>query len=267
MSIAPAGRAQLLYRLLCAQCQRCFPSERLLEMHVAEAHDAFFQAQAARRVKVFGCLVPGCAKTFRSGSERAQHLHAVHFYEHGCALGAFAQLPNGSQPQVSHACSAAGKNPEWFHLKTSANRHQPSKRELLSLNTSVARRLGLETMHLGQCGSQVAAAAAPCTTTAAGCLGRQRPRPVLSMGRRDPDVSMADGPPSEASKSPGDIQMYDNPGMHGLGQGAAANRLEQQRAAEAHAADSLADSLAGMQPSRLFVPRVVASARPAQPHR
>ena len=51
---------------------------------MAEAHDAFFQAQAARRAKVFGCLVPGCAKAFRSGHERAQHLHAVHFYEHGC---------------------------------------------------------------------------------------------------------------------------------------------------------------------------------------
>lgn len=72
-------------RLVCSVCKRAMPSEHLLELHMTEAHDAFFHSQAARKQKVFACLVPACARMFKSRAERAQHLHDFHFYARGCA--------------------------------------------------------------------------------------------------------------------------------------------------------------------------------------
>jgi hypothetical protein len=72
------------FRLTCSDCKKNFPCEKLLELHVAEVHDTFFQAQAARRKKVFLCLVPGCSKAFRSCRERSQHLKDCHHYAMRC---------------------------------------------------------------------------------------------------------------------------------------------------------------------------------------
>jgi hypothetical protein len=51
-----AGDAELADRLAaryeCTQCHAALPTARLLDIHVAEMHDSFFAAQAARRMPV-----------------------------------------------------------------------------------------------------------------------------------------------------------------------------------------------------------------------
>ncbi|CAL8466126.1 g5662 [Coccomyxa elongata] len=67
-------------RFQCTTCHLKLPNEHLLDIHVLEVHDSFFAAQAARHMKVFQCLVEGCAKTFHSPADRRKHLWDQHCY-------------------------------------------------------------------------------------------------------------------------------------------------------------------------------------------
>ncbi|CAI5463398.1 unnamed protein product [Closterium sp. Yama58-4] len=59
---------------------RRFPSNRLLNIHVAEAHDSFFQAKVARGAAMYECLVETCTHRFPSDAVRHQHLVDRHHY-------------------------------------------------------------------------------------------------------------------------------------------------------------------------------------------
>ena len=48
----------LVHRHACSECKSTFPSERLLEFHLLERHDPFFQSLAATR-PMYQCLVEG----------------------------------------------------------------------------------------------------------------------------------------------------------------------------------------------------------------
>ena len=63
----------------CETCSAAFPSERLLDMHLSETHDAFFQAMA-RRQPMYACLVEGCAERCKTSRARRKHLVRVHSY-------------------------------------------------------------------------------------------------------------------------------------------------------------------------------------------
>lgn len=47
----------LAHKFECSTCHACLPTAHLLDIHVAEVHDSFFAAQAARRLPVYLCLV------------------------------------------------------------------------------------------------------------------------------------------------------------------------------------------------------------------
>ena len=91
----------------CSQCAAVLYSTHLLELHLAEVHDAFFAAQvirvehassslhltsrpdrfkqlctmqAARGLPVFVCLVEGCPKMAVSAAHRRQHLQDAHHW-------------------------------------------------------------------------------------------------------------------------------------------------------------------------------------------
>mmetsp|Transcript_38693 Transcript_38693/g.109392 ORF Transcript_38693/g.109392 Transcript_38693/m.109392 type:complete len:251 (+) Transcript_38693:378-1130(+) len=67
-------------RPACSVCKCVFPSDHLLGLHVAECHDSFFQAQAARGYKVYECFVEACGKKFTSHHSRVQHLVDIHHF-------------------------------------------------------------------------------------------------------------------------------------------------------------------------------------------
>jgi hypothetical protein len=59
-----AGRLAARYE--CVQCHAALPTARLLDIHVAEMHDSFFAAQAARRMPVSSAVLAPVQASRRS---------------------------------------------------------------------------------------------------------------------------------------------------------------------------------------------------------
>ncbi|CAI5949521.1 unnamed protein product [Closterium sp. NIES-64] len=68
-ALALDAHHQAMHRAMCATCSKAFPSNRLLNIHVAEAHDSFFQAKVARGVAMYECLVETCTHRFPSDAD------------------------------------------------------------------------------------------------------------------------------------------------------------------------------------------------------
>ncbi|KAM4702617.1 zinc finger protein 511 [Rhinophrynus dorsalis] len=68
-----------LHRNVCSSCKRSFPSARLLDIHILEWHDSFFQVMS-EKANMYQCLVEGCAEKFKTGAERKDHLIKSHLY-------------------------------------------------------------------------------------------------------------------------------------------------------------------------------------------
>lgn len=62
----------------CSVCSKVFPTARLLNLHVAESHDSFFQAKAARGYPMYECLVECCGMKFNTDRDRHRHLVDKH---------------------------------------------------------------------------------------------------------------------------------------------------------------------------------------------
>lgn len=62
----------------CDECDSIFPSERLLDLHLQEAHDSFFATSVERHQAQFQCLV--CSEEFNSKEARQIHLIERHKY-------------------------------------------------------------------------------------------------------------------------------------------------------------------------------------------
>ncbi|KAK9816355.1 hypothetical protein WJX74_000834 [Apatococcus lobatus] len=113
---------------VCGECKAQLPSEHLLSIHVAEAHDSFFAAQAARKHKVYQCLVEGCRSMFTSPQERTQHLTDTHRFPTGFGYGSMhlqrhqGQVRPVPQPQTSQRSQATSSQP----VHTDAAPAQPS---------------------------------------------------------------------------------------------------------------------------------------------
>ena len=69
-----------VHRFRCQHCNRNFPCDFLLGLHVAENHDSFFKAQVTRGIAVYRCFVAGCACVFVTADERIDHVVEVHKY-------------------------------------------------------------------------------------------------------------------------------------------------------------------------------------------
>ncbi|CAM9175380.1 unnamed protein product, partial [Hapterophycus canaliculatus] len=67
------------HRNRCSACGRTFPTHRLLDFHLSEAHDSFFRAMAERR-PMYACLVEGCSEVFETSGKRHTHLIDAHRY-------------------------------------------------------------------------------------------------------------------------------------------------------------------------------------------
>ncbi|XP_028825802.1 zinc finger protein 511 [Denticeps clupeoides] len=68
-----------LHQHVCSTCRRCFPSRHLLDIHILEWHDSFFQVMAEKQ-SMYQCLVEGCPSKFSSSNERKDHLIRTHSY-------------------------------------------------------------------------------------------------------------------------------------------------------------------------------------------
>lgn len=69
-----------MYDFRCSACGYRLMSGHLLDLHLSESHDPFLVIQAAKRMKVFRCLVEGCIKEFSSVMDRRKHLTDWHAF-------------------------------------------------------------------------------------------------------------------------------------------------------------------------------------------
>lgn len=84
------------HRLTCAQCHAAMPTERLLELHIAESHDPIFAARS-----VYECVVEGCPEHFASWADRKSHAVGAHRYPAGFSYFPRALLPNKHQVKTT----------------------------------------------------------------------------------------------------------------------------------------------------------------------
>jgi hypothetical protein len=68
-----------VHKNVCNTCKRIFPSGRLLELHVLEAHDSMFKVLSQKQ-KMYQCLVEGCKRKFWNDHLRKLHLVDYHKY-------------------------------------------------------------------------------------------------------------------------------------------------------------------------------------------
>ncbi|CDO53699.1 conserved hypothetical protein [Geotrichum candidum] len=64
----------------CIECQRSFPSDRFLDLHIAENHDPFFKLRLERGEKVYMCFVEDCDKLCADPAKRRLHVIDKHNY-------------------------------------------------------------------------------------------------------------------------------------------------------------------------------------------
>lgn len=64
----------------CSECQKNFPTEHFLSLHISENHDPLVEARRARDEKTYRCFVENCDKICSSPHKRRMHLQAKHFF-------------------------------------------------------------------------------------------------------------------------------------------------------------------------------------------
>jgi hypothetical protein len=64
----------------CVECDRNFPSEHLLNLHIDEQHDTFIALKREKGEHTYACFVEGCERKCRTPSKRARHLIDKHMY-------------------------------------------------------------------------------------------------------------------------------------------------------------------------------------------
>ena len=70
----------MLHRFCCQYCQRHFPSNHLLSLHLQENHDTYFEMQKEKGLSVYQCMLESCKEKFISEEARKNHLVKVHKY-------------------------------------------------------------------------------------------------------------------------------------------------------------------------------------------
>jgi len=85
---------------VCCTCHQIFPSNHLLDLHILETHDSFFQVQATK-CNMYRCLIEACPDKFLDATARKEHMISVHKYP--------ASFRFGLQPSKSKKSKNKGK--------------------------------------------------------------------------------------------------------------------------------------------------------------
>ncbi|KOC61714.1 Zinc finger protein 511 [Habropoda laboriosa] len=60
------------HRYVCGECKKSLPNPRLLDIHIQETHDSFFQVLCMKQ-PMYQCYVSECDLKFNNASERRKH--------------------------------------------------------------------------------------------------------------------------------------------------------------------------------------------------
>ena len=69
-----------LHKVRCRFCNRNFPTNYLLDLHVTENHDSLFATRVKRGELMYLCILKSCDSKFRTKDERMNHLVEMHCY-------------------------------------------------------------------------------------------------------------------------------------------------------------------------------------------
>ncbi|KAF3034755.1 hypothetical protein E8E11_003163 [Didymella keratinophila] len=64
---------QKMHTNRCSECQKNFPGEHILHLHISENHDPFVAARRERGEQTFACLVPTCDRLCSTAPKRRMH--------------------------------------------------------------------------------------------------------------------------------------------------------------------------------------------------
>lgn len=67
------------HRYTCKECRKNLPSAHLLDLHIIETHDTYFQLLSARKPS-YECFLDSCKDKFWSSKERRVHCIQIHSF-------------------------------------------------------------------------------------------------------------------------------------------------------------------------------------------
>lgn len=71
------------HRFVCSQCKKSLPSPHLLDIHISETHDSFFQVRVERKdSNMYQCFVEECTVMSSDPAARRSHCIEVHNFPH-----------------------------------------------------------------------------------------------------------------------------------------------------------------------------------------
>jgi len=145
---------QQLHGMVCHVCKRALPTPHLLELHLQELHDSFFQVKAAAEGRGYQCLVETCIDKFNTPRGRRLHCIAKHgyptFYDFDAVLGhTFTDLVSGNvrafhvkqaslQQRGTKLASSSKPSSKTVQTNPSAESNQPTQGSTddMELNTA-----------------------------------------------------------------------------------------------------------------------------------
>jgi hypothetical protein len=96
----------------CKECHKNMPTPYLLDAHIQETHDSYFQSMLDRNEAVYKCLVECCSEKFSSDKDRRRHLIENHGY------------------------------PSWFRFHSKSHPHE--KKTKKTIDVALNRKLSLQ---------------------------------------------------------------------------------------------------------------------------
>ncbi|XP_076685982.1 zinc finger protein 511 lethal (2) k10201 [Andrena cerasifolii] len=139
------------HRYVCAECKKSLPSPRLLDIHIQETHDSFFQVLCLKR-PMYQCYVSECDMKLNNPVERRDHCVNAHKFPKNFRFDNASHFTRGqpknkmdveesectkkeaktkkvqlNKNQRTKMFTVAAKNPTSIDSDSNASRSNPSK--------------------------------------------------------------------------------------------------------------------------------------------
>lgn len=67
-----------MHRFICSECKKSLPTEHLLDLHLTECHDTYFEVRIERGERLYKCYLEECKDLFANAKERKEHCIKQH---------------------------------------------------------------------------------------------------------------------------------------------------------------------------------------------
>ena len=90
------------HRHSCSTCRKNLPSAHLLDLHISETHDTYFQLMAMKKAS-YECFVQTCSNKFWNPKERRGHCIGVHSFPHDFKFDPVKKKSDGNAKKAGSA--------------------------------------------------------------------------------------------------------------------------------------------------------------------